>query len=140
MTDKESGRLDMTSPTDEAMLAQLAEVLENMPLFDFSMEEHRAVHVAMLRAQSGSLTDEEQFLEASEFFGLEIVLALKEHTGEIIEATKWLGRPGSDREERLLTFRRLISQLLGLDLLTFLYLLHVAHVASRLPGSLGTVH
>jgi hypothetical protein len=93
----------------------------------------------MLRAQSGSLSDQEQFLDASEFFGLEIVQALKEHTGEIIEATKWLGRPGSDREERLLKFRQLISRLLGLDLLTFLYLLHAARVASLPPGSLGTV-
>jgi hypothetical protein len=111
-----------------------------MALLEFSMEDHRAVHIAMRRAQSGSLTDHEQFLEASEFFALEIVQALQEHTGEIIEATKWLGRPGSDREERLLTFRQLISRLLGLDLLTFLYLLHVARVASLPPGSLGTVH
>jgi len=103
------------------------------------MEEHRAVHVAIRRAQSGSLTDHEQFLDASEFFALEIVQALQEHTAEITEATKWLARPGSDREERLRTFRQLISRLLGLDLLTFLYLLHVAHVASLLPGNRGTM-
>jgi hypothetical protein len=139
MTENEWERPDLGDPADEAMLSRLAEVLEDLPLFDFSMDQHRAVHVAMLRAQSGSLTDQEQFLDASEFFGLEIVRALQEHTGEIIEATKWLGRPGSDREERLLTFRRLVSRLLGLDLLTFLYLLHVAHVASLLPGSRDTV-
>ena len=129
----------MPNRMDEAMLARLAEVLEDMALLEFSMEDHRAVHIAMLRAQSGSLTDQDQFLDASEFFGLEIVLALQKHTGEIIEATKWLARPGPDREERLLTFRRLISRLLGLDLMTFLYLLHVAHVASLLPGSQGTM-
>jgi hypothetical protein len=140
MTENEWERPDMGDPADEAMLTQLAEVLEDMPLFDFSMEDHRAVHVAMLRAQSGTLTDQEQFLDASEFFGLEIVQALQAHTGEITEAAKWLGRPGLDREERLRTFRQLISQLLGLDLLTFLYLLHVARVASLPPGSLGTVH
>jgi hypothetical protein len=140
MTENEWERPDMGDPADEAILAQLAGVLEDLPLFDFSIEEHRAVHVAMLRAQSGSLSDQEQFLDASEFFGLEIVQALQQHTGEIADATKWLARPGSDREERLRTLRQLISQLMGLDLLTFLYLLHVAHVASLPPGSVGTVH
>jgi len=78
-------------------------------------------------------------MDASEFFSLETVQALQEHTEQIMEATKWFARPGPDKQERLLTLSRFINSLLGLDFLTFCYLVHVAHVASLPPGSLRTV-
>ncbi len=139
MTQKGWGRLDMANPMDEVILARLAALLEDVARLDFSREEHRAVQVAMRRAQSGSLTAQEQFIDASGFFGMEIVRALRENTEQIMEATKWFARPGPDKQERLLTLSRFINSLLGLDFLTFCYLVHVAHVASLPPGSLRTV-
>jgi hypothetical protein len=124
---------------DEIMLTKLSALLQDLVRLELSQEEHRAVQVAMLRAQSGSLTAQEQFMDASEFFSLEIVQALQEYTEQIMEATKWFARPGPDKQERLLTLSRFINSLLGLDFLTFCYLVHVAHVASLLPGSLRTV-
>lgn len=129
----------MTNPMDEVMLTRLSALLKDMVRLKLSEEEHRAVQVAILRAQSGRLTAQEQFGEASEFFGLEIVQALQQHTEQIMEATKWFARPGPDKQERLLTLSRFINNLLGLDFLTFCYLVHVAHVASLPPGSLRTL-
>ena len=129
----------MTNQMDEIMLTKLSALLQDLVRLELSQEEHRAVQVAMLRAQSGSLTAQEQFMDASEFFSLEIVQALQEYTEQIMEATKWFARPGPNKQERLLTLSRFINSLLGLDFLTFCYLVHVAHVASLLPGSLRTV-
>ena len=129
----------MTNQMDEIMLTKLSALLQDLVRLELSQEEHRAVQVAMLRAQSGSLTAQEQFMDASEFFSLETVQALQEHTEQIMEATKWFARPGPDKQERLLTLSRFINSLLGLDFLTFCYLVHVAHVASLPPGSLRTV-
>ena len=127
----------MVSPMDEVILARLAAVLEDVARLKLSREEHRAVQVALRRAQSGCLAAEEQFIGASGFFGLQIVQALREHTEQLMEATKWLARPGPGRQARLLKLSRFICKLLGLDLLTFCYLVHVAHVASLALGSLG---
>jgi hypothetical protein len=129
----------MTNQMDEIMLTKLSALLQDLVRLELSQEEHRAVQVAMLRAQIGSLTAHEQFMDASEFFSLETVQALQEHTEQIMEATKWFARPGPDKQERLLTLSRFINSLLGLDFLTFCYLVHVAHVASLPPGSLRTV-
>lgn len=129
----------MTNQMDEIMLTKLSALLQDLVRLELSQEEHRAVQVAMLRAQSGSLTAQEQFMDASEFFSLEIVQALQEYTEQIMEATKWFARPGPDKQERLLTLSRFINSLLGLDFLTFCYLVHVADVASLPPGSLRTV-
>jgi len=138
MTEKGRGRTDMASPVDEAILARLVAVLEDVARLKLSREEHRAVQIAMRRAQSGSLTAQEQFMDASELFGLEIVEALQEHTGGIMEAARWLARPGPDKRARLMALSGSVSKMLGLDLFTFLYLEHVAHLASLLPASLGT--
>ena len=129
----------MTNQMDEIMLTKLSALLQDLVRLELSQEEHRAVQVAMLRAQSGSLTAQEQFMDASEFFSLEIVQALQEYTEQIMEAMKWFARPGPDKQERLLTLSRFINSLLGLDFLTFCYLVHVAHVTSLPPGSLRTV-
>jgi hypothetical protein len=124
----------MTNQRDEIILTRLSALLKNLARLELSQEEHRALQVAMRRAQSASLTTEEQFVDASEFFSLEIVEALQDCTTQIIEAIRWLARPGADKEERLQKLSRLVNTLLGLDFMSFCYLLHVAQVASWASG------
>jgi len=138
MTEKGQGRIDIASPVDEAILARLVAVLEDVARLKLSREEHRAVQVALRRAQSGCLTAEERFIDAGGLFGLQIVRALREHAEQVMEAARWLARPGPDTRARLMALSGSVSKMLGLDLFTFLYLVHVAHLASLIPGSLGT--
>lgn len=122
----------MTKPMDEIMLTRLSALLVDVAGLKLSEEEHRAVEIARLRAESGNLSYQQQFWEASEFFDLEIVQALQEQVEQVIGAIAWFANPGPDRQERLQTLSRFIKMLLGFDFLTFCYLLHVARVASLL--------
>jgi hypothetical protein len=124
--------------SDETVMSQLSALLEEMPPRDLSREEYRGLRIAIRRAQSGSLTPQEEFFDAREFFSSEIVEALQERTAQIIEAIRWLARPGPGKQERLLRLNRLINTTLGFDFLTFCYLVHVAQLASLPSGSSRT--
>ena len=116
------------------MLTRLSALLADVARLKLSEEEHQAVEIARLRAESGNLSYQQQYREASEFFDLEIVQALQARVEQVMGAIKWFARQGPDRKERLQTLSRLIKTLLGLDLITFCYLLHVAEVASWALG------
>lgn len=124
----------MSNERDKIVLARLSALLEDAARAGLGGEECRAVRRAMQRAESGTLTPQEEFFDAREFFSSDIVEALQERTDQIIEAIRFLARPGPDKEERLQRLSRLINTLLGLDLMTFCNLLHVAQVASRASG------
>lgn len=122
--------------SDESVMSQLSALLEEILPVDLGQEEYRAVKAAMLRAQSGNLSAQQQFMDASEFFDFDIVQALQERAEQIMQAMKWFARQGRGKQERLLALRRMIDSLLGLDFLTFCYLVHVAHVRHRLVKSM----